>query len=137
MLMLGLLLMLMAVLSFVVEADFDCVVVVVVVEADYWWLILIVVLLLFETDLHCGAVLWLMLRLRDWCRCFCRGYLLIVVHVVVLAVTHVDVDCLLVLAAGEHQKLTAQMKRTKEEFNEYERKDIQHQEGMKHFKEQV
>lgn len=29
------------------------------------------------------------------------------------------------------------MKRAKEEFNEYERKDIQHQEGMKHLKEQV
>ena len=41
------------------------------------------------------------------------------------------------LIAGEHQKLAAQMKKAKEEFNEYERKDIQHQEGMKHFKEQV
>lgn len=42
-----------------------------------------------------------------------------------------------VFCPGEHQKLSLQMKRTKEEFNEYERKDIKQREDMKHFKEQV
>ena len=50
---------------------------------------------------------------------------------------HHDCFVRLFALAGEHQKLAAQMRRAKDEFNEYERKDIQHQEGLKHFKEQV
>lgn len=39
--------------------------------------------------------------------------------------------------AAEHEALKTEMTRVKEEFNEYERKDIKHSESMKHLKEQV
>lgn len=41
------------------------------------------------------------------------------------------------LLIGEYDALKAEMLRAKEEFNEYERKDIKHQENAKFLKDQV